>query len=107
MSNNYIIENEKKICFIHQKEFEKLKKKKIQKYSLAKLYSQMCRINTLSMVKLAGSGHLGTSFSAMDLMIWVKHFFSCNKKIIKTMIEIFFFHLKDMMLQLYIQFCIH
>ena len=80
MSNNYIIENEKKICFIHQKEFEKLKKKKIQKYSLAKLYSQMCRINTLSMVKLAGSGHLGTSFSAMDLMIWVKHFFSCNKK---------------------------
>ena len=28
MSNNYIMENEKKVCFIHQKEFEKLKKKK-------------------------------------------------------------------------------
>ena len=39
----------------------------------------MCRVNTLSMVKVAGSGHLGTSFSAMDLIVWIKHFFSKNK----------------------------
>ena len=28
-----------------------------------------CRLNTLSMIKAAGSGHIGSSFSAIDLII--------------------------------------
>jgi len=35
------------------------------------LLADLCRINTLSAVKLAGSGHLGSSFSAMDIVIWL------------------------------------
>lgn len=35
------------------------------------LIADMCRLNTLSIVKLAGSGHLGSSFSAMDLVVWL------------------------------------
>ena len=70
--------NKNKVCFINYSEFKKIKKKKINKYQKAKFFSVMCRINTLSMVKIAGSGHLGTSFSAIDLMIWIKHFFSSN-----------------------------
>ena len=35
------------------------------------LLADMCRFNTLSAVKRAGSGHLGSSFSAMDLVIWL------------------------------------
>src|SRR6185437_14811176 len=31
----------------------------------------MCRLNTLSAVKRAGSGHLGSSFSAMDFVVWL------------------------------------
>lgn len=31
----------------------------------------MCRFNCLSAVKKAGSGHLGSSFSAMDLVVWL------------------------------------
>lgn len=31
----------------------------------------MCRVNTLVEVKRAGSGHLGSSFSAMDIVVWM------------------------------------
>src|SRR5690349_20876732 len=31
----------------------------------------MCRANTLAAVKRAGSGHLGSSFSAMDIVVWL------------------------------------
>ena len=33
------------------------------------LLADMCRFNTLSAVKRAGSGHLGSSFSAMDVVV--------------------------------------
>lgn len=33
------------------------------------LVADMCRFNCLSAVKLAGSGHLGSSFSAMDIVV--------------------------------------
>ena len=35
------------------------------------LLSDMCRFNCLSAVKRAGSGHLGSSFSAMDIVVWL------------------------------------
>jgi transketolase len=35
------------------------------------LVADMCRLNTLVAVKRAGSGHLGTSFSAMDIVVWL------------------------------------
>jgi transketolase len=37
------------------------------------LIADMCRLNTLNAVKRAGSGHLGTSFSAMDIMVLLYH----------------------------------
>ncbi len=37
------------------------------------LLADMCRLNTLAAVKRAGSGHLGTSFSAMDIVTWLYH----------------------------------
>jgi transketolase len=33
------------------------------------MIADMCRVNALSAVKLAGSGHLGSSFSAMDIVV--------------------------------------
>jgi transketolase len=35
------------------------------------LIAALARINTLSAVKLAGSGHLGSSLSAMDIVVWL------------------------------------
>ena len=37
------------------------------------LIADMCRANTLAAVKRAGSGHLGSSFSAMDIVVWLYH----------------------------------
>jgi transketolase len=37
------------------------------------LISDMCRANTLVMVKNAGSGHLGSSLSSMDIVVWLYH----------------------------------
>lgn len=35
------------------------------------IFADMCRINTLYMIKRAGSGHIGTSFSSQDIMAWI------------------------------------
>ena len=59
--------------------FKKIKESKIDKFKKAELISLFCRINTLTMVKIAGSGHLGTSMSALDIFVWIKHFQFPNK----------------------------
>jgi transketolase len=37
----------------------------------AELLADVCRINTLYMIMQAGSGHIGSSFSSMDLVTWL------------------------------------
>ena len=37
----------------------------------AELLADLCRINTLYMIMQAGSGHIGSSFSSMDLICWL------------------------------------
>src|SRR2546423_14657953 len=37
----------------------------------ASLLADLCRLNTLYMIMNAGSGHIGSSFSAMDLITWL------------------------------------
>jgi transketolase len=34
-------------------------------------FADACRVNTLYMIARAGSGHIGTSFSAMDVVAWL------------------------------------
>ncbi len=40
-------------------------------YSRLSLIADMCRVNALSVVTTAGSGHLGSSFSAMEIVVWL------------------------------------
>jgi transketolase len=37
----------------------------------AAAFADACRVNTLYMIARAGSGHIGTSFSCMDLLAWL------------------------------------
>ena len=37
----------------------------------ANILAQILRINILFMIKNAGSGHIGTSFSSVDIMLWL------------------------------------
>lgn len=56
---------------ISQSEFARVWQTDINSYSKLSLIADMCRLNTLSAVKRAGSGHLGSSFSAMDIVVWL------------------------------------
>lgn len=60
-----------RITFIPLEEFQRVRTAPIDKYEKLALIADMCRANTLASVKRAGSGHLGSSFSAMDIVVWL------------------------------------
>lgn len=59
------------ITLIPLEEFERVRAATINKHERLALIADMCRANTLATVKRAGSGHLGSSFSAMDIVVWL------------------------------------
>lgn len=59
------------INLIPREEFQRIHNMVTDKYKRLALLADMCRANTLSIVKRAGSGHLGSSFSAMDIVVWL------------------------------------
>ncbi len=52
-------------------EFERLRQTPLAKHTRLEIIADMCRANALAAVKRAGSGHLGSSFSAMDIVVWL------------------------------------
>lgn len=59
------------IKLIPVSEFQRINKASIDKNARLSLLADMCRANTLASVKRAGSGHIGSSFSAMDIVTWL------------------------------------
>ncbi|MBN2570210.1 MAG: 1-deoxy-D-xylulose-5-phosphate synthase [Deltaproteobacteria bacterium] len=57
------------IKLIPLEEFQRVRASSIHKYDKLALLADMCRANVLASVKRAGSGHLGSSFSAMDIVM--------------------------------------
>jgi transketolase len=60
-----------KLYYVPAKEFLRLKNKSLNAIENARIFSDMCRINTLFMIAKAGSGHIGSSFSSMDIISWL------------------------------------
>ncbi len=58
-----------KIVFVPYSEFTRIKDAEIKEFDKLRIISALSRINTLSAVKKAGSGHLGSSFSALDIVV--------------------------------------
>jgi transketolase len=56
------------IKLIEVSEFERVRSSSISTFDKLALLANMSRANTLASVKRAGSGHLGSSFSAMDIV---------------------------------------
>ena len=52
-------------------QFERISSLVVDPATRASLFSALCRINTLYMIKRAGSGHVGTSFSSLDIVSWL------------------------------------
>ena len=59
------------LSYVESKYFEELLSLEINPILKNKLISDMCRINILYMICCAGSGHIGSSFSSIDIMNWV------------------------------------
>lgn len=85
----------KKIFFIKNNQINKVLNSKLNDYHKAEILAYVCRLNTLSIIKRAGSGHIGTSFSALDLFVWIKFFkFKTLKKNLKNLRRNIFFSSK-------------
>lgn len=59
------------LSFIPAREFSRIHSSGIDRFEKLSLISDMCRLNTLSAVKKAGSGHLGSSFSSLDIFVYL------------------------------------
>jgi len=66
-----------RISFILKEEFDRILNSNIHKFDKLQIISDMCRLNTLSAVKKAGSGHLGSSFSSIDIVVYL-YFYEMN-----------------------------
>ena len=56
------------LAYLPYRELERLRGLEVDPHERVAAFADACRINTLYMVMRAGSGHLGTSFSAMDII---------------------------------------
>ena len=61
------------IRLIPETEFQRIRKADIDTYVRLALISDMCSANALATVKRAGSGHLGSSFSSLDVVTYLYH----------------------------------
>ncbi|WP_441280334.1 transketolase family protein [Tardiphaga sp. 862_B3_N1_1] len=52
-------------------EFERVKDANFAAKDRAAIFADMCRLNALYMIARAGSGHIGSSFSSMDIISWL------------------------------------
>ena len=56
------------IRLIPVEEFKRINQQSLARTDRLQLLADMCRANTLATVKRAGSGHLGSSFSSLDIV---------------------------------------
>ncbi len=59
------------IRLIPEKEFQRVSNAEIDRKEQLLLIADMCRANALATVKRAGSGHLGSSFSCLDIVTFL------------------------------------
>ncbi len=57
--------------YVPPTEFERLRRLPIRPMDRAALFATCCRINALYMIAQAGSGHIGSSFSSLDIVSWL------------------------------------
>lgn len=60
------------LYYVPLDEFERIRATSLEPVEKAEIFAAFCRINTLYMIARAGSGHIGSSFSSMDIMSWLE-----------------------------------
>jgi transketolase len=59
------------ISFVSPAEIERIRAGITDRHRRCRALADASRLNTLSMIMCAGSGHIGSSFSTMDLLCWL------------------------------------
>ena len=59
------------ISFLPFSEIERIRKKIKNPFEFLPILADIFRLNTLYMIEKAGSGHIGSSFSSMDIVTWL------------------------------------
>ena len=57
------------VTFIPKSAFDVIRSSTLSEVDRLSLLADMCRVNALGAIKQAGSGHIGSSFSALDVMV--------------------------------------
>jgi len=60
-----------KLYYVEREEFRRILDSDLSAIAKTKVFSAFCRINILYMIARAGSGHIGSSFSSIDIMSWL------------------------------------
>ena len=61
-----------KLEYVPLKEFNRILSLQLDPLTKTGLFAALCRINTLYMIARAGAGHIGSSFSSMDIVCWLQ-----------------------------------
>jgi transketolase len=61
-----------KLSFIPYAQLERIRTLDVDPVERAHAFADACRVNVLYMVARAGSGHIGTSFSCIDVLSWLE-----------------------------------
>jgi transketolase len=59
------------LIYVPRREFDRLLSAPLEAHDRARVFATACRLNVLYMIARAGSGHIGSSFSAMDIVTWL------------------------------------
>ena len=59
------------LTYVTERELQRLRQRDVPAAERCAAFADACRLNTLSMIMEAGSGHIGSSFSAMDIVAWL------------------------------------
>ncbi len=59
------------LYYVPASEFQRLEARQLPAEQRATIFAALCRINTLYMIARAWSGHIGTSFSSLEIMSWL------------------------------------
>jgi len=59
------------LTYVPSAEFDRVRALNCSDIERAEVFADLCRINTLYMIAKAGSGHIGTSFSCIDMLVWI------------------------------------
>jgi transketolase len=59
------------LVYVPALEFCRIKNANLSTIKKLSIFADICRLNTLYMIAKAGSGHIGSSFSSMEIFVWL------------------------------------